>query len=83
VIGLPELAGQADENSREKVQNVVTDSSVFFHIAKDLHGRHGNHVPNGRIRLDSPSFSSTAARGPILRRLGCQKSTDQHIGSIF
>ena len=55
-----------------------SSTAVFFHIVKDLHGRHGNHVPDCRIRLDSSSFSSTAAWGPILYRLGCQESTDQH-----
>ena len=54
-----------------------SSTAVFFQIVKDLHGCHGNHLPDCWIHLDLPSFLSTTAWGLILYRLGCQESTDQ------
>ena len=48
MIGLPKLAGQADENSRKKVQNVVTDSSELFR--DDKNRRNGFALRNIQIQ---------------------------------
>ena len=51
-------------------------TAVCFPFVKGLHGRHANHLSERRTRLNSLSFVSTCASGPVLLRLGCQDSLD-------
>ena len=78
MTGLPELAGQADENSRRKVQNVVTGSSEHNtrlpHSAfqgqtpDEMYFQTGERIPE---ELEAARRQARQARAEVNRKRDC------------